>query len=120
MGPRILVVDDEDQVRSVLRVTLERQGYQVTEAADGDAATRAIESEEFDLVVTDLVMPTREGLETIRFVHGRYPDLPIIAISAPANRDYLRAAVNFGAQRTFTKPFSLSDVSQAIRELLAA
>jgi CheY-like chemotaxis protein len=120
MPQRILVVDDEAAVREVLRTMLERNGYEVTEAEDGDAAIRAVDADDFDLVVTDLVMPSREGLETIRSIRSRHPALPIIAISAPANRDYLRAAENFGAQRTFTKPFSLAAVSEAVRDLLAA
>jgi CheY-like chemotaxis protein len=120
MAQRILVVDDEMAVRSLLRAMLERNGYDVTEAVDGDEAIREVEASEFDLIVTDLVMPSREGLETIRAIRSRYPSLPIIAISAPANRDYLRAAENFGAQRTFTKPFSLAAVSEAVRDLLAA
>ncbi len=120
MSHRILVVDDEPAVRDVLRTMLEKHGYTVTEAGDGAQAARALTDASFDLVVTDIVMPEREGLETIRFIRRDFPHIRIIAISAPSNKDYLRAAERFGAERTFTKPFSLSELATSVRDLLAA
>jgi CheY-like chemotaxis protein len=120
VAKHILVVDDEPAIRRVLAASLRRAGYEVTEAGDGAEAARVMEVERFDLVVTDIVMPEREGLETIQLIRRDHPGTQIIAISAPSNDDYLRAARSFGAARTFRKPFSLSDVTDAVAELLAS
>lgn len=120
MSKHILVVDDEPAIRRVLAASLRRAGYEVAEAGDGAEAARVLDRQPFDLVVTDIVMPEREGLETIQLIRRDHPDTRIIAISAPSNDDYLRAARSFGAARTFRKPFSLADVTDAVAELLAS
>jgi CheY-like chemotaxis protein len=80
----ILVIDDDQQARSVVRRTLERAGYVVVEAGDGEEGTRLALELEPALVVTDIIMPNKEGLEVIRELHDQLRQLPIIAMPAAA------------------------------------
>ena len=103
---RILLVDDDQQVREMLKLTLERAGHVVTEANDGTQAVAFYKPESFDLVVTDIVMPEKEGIETIMELRGMNPSVHIIAISGGGRispEDYLKWARRFGVQHTFTK-----------------
>lgn len=122
MGARILVIDDDKQVRLLIRRMLESGGYTVEEATDGDEGMKMYMREPHDLVITDLIMPDKEGLETIRDLRRFNPDIKIIAISGggslPAN-NYLRMAESFGAQRTLNKPFRTEDILDSVRELLS-
>jgi CheY-like chemotaxis protein len=119
MSRHILIVDDESMVRDVLRRKLESCGYDVREAANGDEALRVLESATFDLVVTDIVMPGRDGLEMICYLRKQRPGVKVIAISAPSNDLFLQSAAGLGAARTFEKPLKLSELAAAIDELLA-
>jgi DNA-binding response OmpR family regulator len=118
---RILVVDDDDQVRTMLRITLEREGYEVEEAPDGQVAISLYHQQAVDLVITDIVMPEKEGIETIMELRRSNPDVKIIAISGGGRvnpEDYLRWAGKFGAQRSFTKPVDRVELLAAVCELL--
>jgi len=118
---RILVVDDDDEIRSLLRAVLTRHGYEVTEAANGLIAIRLLKREAFDIVITDLVMPDKEGLETIQEIVRDFPYTPVIAISGWAREgphSYLRVAEQFGASYTFTKPLDFGGMLAAIKTLL--
>lgn len=119
MPPSILIVDDDAPVRSVLRRKLEQCNYDICEAADGNEAIRALESTKFDLVITDIIMPEKDGIETICFLRLKQPDVKIIAISAPSNQLFLESARGLGAERVFTKPLKLSELAEAVQELLA-
>ena len=79
--PRILIIDDERQIRELLRDILEDAGYDVAEAADGQEAIKIQRGEPADLIITDLIMPEKEGIETIRELKQSYPDVRIIAMS---------------------------------------
>ena len=119
---RILVVDDDQGLRRTLRVVLEAAGYDVTEAADGNAALRLYAQEGADLVLVDLFMPERDGLEVIRALRVAIPRPQLVAMSSGGRRgqiEFLRTAAAFGAARTFRKPFEARDLLVAIRELLA-
>jgi CheY-like chemotaxis protein len=119
---RILVVDDDDQIRSMLRLTLEREGYEVLEAGDGNQALATYSAEPTDLVIMDIVMPEKEGIETIMDLRRQYGDVKIIAISGGGRvnpEDYLRWARTFGVQHTFTKPVDRSRLLAAVNELMA-
>ena len=105
-APRILVADDEAGVRGFLRAVLEEGGYQVTEAADGKQALQQARAGQVDLVITDLVMPTQEGIETIRGLRKEMPGIGIIAITGKAEEPYLRMAQMLGADAVLTKPVS--------------
>lgn len=119
MSHSILVADDEPDVRNVLRRKLEHCGYHVCEAADGKEAQRAFEAADFDVVITDIIMPEADGIETITFLRRHHPEVKIIAISAPSNQLFLDSAKGLGAARVFAKPFRLEEIATAIEELLA-
>ena len=101
---RILVVDDEEGVRGFLRTVLEVAGYDVLEAADGKQALLVVQAAPVDLVITDLVMPEQEGIETVRALRRDYPSVGIIVISGAAGGPYLRVAETLGAHAALPKP----------------
>ncbi len=117
----ILVIDDEDQVRTMLQQALEREGYQVLDARDGKEGIKLFKENKTDLIITDLIMPDKEGLETITELRRDFPEVKIIAISGGGHVDpesYLTIAKKMGASRTLPKPFDLEELLAAVRELL--
>ena len=78
---RILIIDDEDDLRATLRQMLEQDGHEVSEAANGAHGLELYEKDSPDLIITDVIMPKKEGVETIIALHRSAPNLPIIAIS---------------------------------------
>jgi CheY-like chemotaxis protein len=117
----ILLVEDDESLRSLLRISLERMGNAVTEARDGKEALALFKQGPVNLVITDLVMPEKEGLETIRELRRGHPELKIIAMSGGGRadaRDILKMAKLFGATAVFRKPFSLADLRKAVAKLL--
>lgn len=117
---RVLVIDDDIQIRNMLREFLTRNGYDAVVAGDGSAATELLREGLVDLVITDVVMPNKEGLETIREIRADHPDMKIIAISGGGKigpQSYLDLARRFGAVYTFTKPLDLAAVMEAVRDL---
>lgn len=120
--PRILVIDDEPEITEVLRDALEAAGYDVLIAQDGDAGIALCRQSQIDLVLTDIVMPHRDGIETIIELRRLFPSLKIIAMSGGGTLrtpEYLRAAALLGSTRTISKPFALRDVVEAVDETLA-
>jgi DNA-binding response OmpR family regulator len=118
----ILVVEDDDQFREMIRAVLEQAGYEVRIAEDGEKALRLLRQQAADLVVTDIVMPNKEGLETIIELRKSFCEVKIIGISGAGGegpRSYLRMAERLGADRTFTKPLNLPQFLDAVRELSA-
>ncbi len=119
--PKILLVDDEEMTREMLRHALELRGYEVVEAGNGEEALKLNRTDPCPLVITDILMPDKEGLETIMDLRREFPDSKIIAISgggAVGRIDYLEAAQKFGAQATFQKPFELAKLFAAVESLL--
>jgi len=120
---RILVIDDEREIREMLRDLLRTQGYEVMTAANGHAATRLQQEDPADLVITDIFMPEKEGIETILDLQTAWPGLKIIAISGGGgdyNVDYLAAARQLGAVHSISKPFQLDELLAAVRDALRA
>ena len=118
---RILLIDDDPTLRRALRISLEKSGYEVLEAGEGYAGIAMFKARPADLVITDLIMPDMEGVETIQLLKKLNPHLPIIAISGGGRGmpdDYLRFAHTFGAARSFIKPFEFSVLGEAIAALL--
>ena len=118
----ILVIDDDPDVRSMLADLLQRAGYEVVQGSDGRAAMEVLCRRPIDLIITDIIMPEKEGIETIQELRQVFPEVKIIAISgggriSPYN--YLSLAKAFGAQRIFEKPFVNDEIIQAVQELLA-
>lgn len=119
---RILVVEDDDQVRRLIDQMLRRAGHEVICAGDGTAALRAFERHAFDLIITDLIMPEMEGMQTIRELRKKDRQIPLIAMSGGGRMnadDYLDTARIIGADRTFRKPFTRDALLTAVDELLA-
>jgi CheY-like chemotaxis protein len=119
---RVLVLDDEDEVRSVLMRALQRAGHEVLEAADGREGLDVVRTQAIDLVVTDLVMPEVDGLEFMRELARRRPGIPVIAISGGGvwdARSLLEVAGALGALRTLSKPFELDAFLSLVAEALA-
>jgi len=117
MSDRILIVDDEDVVRRVLRNKLEACGFEVYEAGDGNKALTYLAETCFDLIITDVLMPGKDGLGLLMQLRRDKVDIPVIAIPA-AEPLYLDNAEHFGAIRTFSKPFGVNDVAAAVKEIL--
>ncbi len=118
---RILVVDDEDLVRETLCNMLEDVGYEIVEAANGVEALHVFDEIEVDLVITDIFMPEKEGLETIAELRQRKPDVKVVAISGgggDGKMDYLEFAKRFGARSILTKPFLREDVLRVVSAVL--
>lgn len=101
----ILVVDDDNVVRDVLRTILEEASYKVTTAGDGAEALRLIDGWRPSAVVTDIVMPGEEGLRLIFEARRSHPDLPIVAMSGARSGAYLCLAEKLGANAILAKPF---------------
>lgn len=118
---RILIIDDDRQVREMLRFRLEGEGYEIEEAADGASGLTLFQKKEFLLVITDLIMAGMEGVETIRKLKALKRDLKIIAISGGGRgdpADYLKIAKGMGADRTFSKPVDWEEMLAAVKELI--
>lgn len=117
---RILVVDDDAGVRDVLKSMLEMAGYSVSVAENGKEAMRALRVEGADLILTDLVMPEQEGIETIKALRQEYPSLKVIAMSGAFGGDYLRIASYLGAHGTLPKPIQMDALLKLVAEVLEA
>jgi DNA-binding NtrC family response regulator len=120
---RILVIDDEREIREMLRDLLRTQGYEVMTAANGTAAARLQQQQPADLVITDIFMPEKEGIETILELQTAWPGLKIIAISGGGgdyNVDYLAAARHLGAVHSLSKPFDREALLSTVRQLLGS
>ena len=118
---RILIVDDDEQILHLLRAILEQEGYAVDAVTDGYAALAAFNPDIHDLVITDIVMPGKEGIETIMELRALRPDVPVIAISGGGRigaEDYLSWVRRCGVRHTFTKPLSRTDLLAAVEELV--
>lgn len=118
----ILVVDDDPTVRIIAAEILTAAGHEVVEAEDGDEALRQVAATPFDLVVLDMLMPNKDGLETIAELRGRRPRLRILAISSGGRMDpgqLLRMALVFGADETMVKPLHRDALLETVSRLLA-
>jgi two-component system cell cycle response regulator CpdR len=119
MAQSILLAEDEETIRLLVRRTLEQAGYSVCEAADGREAIRALSCVPFDLLITDIVMPGADGIETILHARKLMPRIQIIAISGCGSRElFLDDASSLGATRTISKPFRPTELLQVVKELL--
>ena len=120
--PKILVIDDDEQVRALLYEILDRAGFEVVEAANGLEGVNAYRRAPTDLIITDLIMPEKEGVETILELRGEFPSVRIVAISGGGRngaQDYLSIAARLGARRVVAKPFSRQEILDAVQAALA-
>ena len=116
--PRVLVVDDDSGVREFLGRVLTRAGYDVLFAADGEEGLARIEREAVHLVITDLVMPQRDGLEVVKLLRSRFGGVRIIAISGAFGGEFLKAASILGADFAFPKPVDPERLLPAVQKLI--
>ena len=118
---RIIVIDDDPQFRRMLGITLEKSGYEVRIAESGSKGLEMLRERTADLVVTDLIMPDKEGIETIRDLRSEFPDIKIIAVSGGwrvGSQVNLDTAEQLGAGRSFAKPFDMKVFLDAVRQIL--
>jgi DNA-binding response OmpR family regulator len=118
---RVLIIEDDQVFRQTLRMALEEAGHEVVEAGNGREGLRIGASKTFDLIITDILMPDVEGLETIREFRKLIPTAKILAISGGGRNtpdSYLSIAKKLGADLTLSKPFGKSELLVAIDTLL--
>ena len=115
----VVVADDEPAIRSLLRKILAAEGYTVLEAKDGKDAVRQIESENADLLITDLAMPEQESIETIRNLRRKRPRLRIIAMSGVFAGPILRSAEALGADASLAKPVQADALLETVHRVMA-
>jgi CheY-like chemotaxis protein len=120
---RILIVDDDEQIRKLSATVLERAGFETTSASGGAEALRLYADRPADVVLCDLYMPGKDGLETIRELRQQFPEVKIVAMSGGgslASGAALRFARNLGARELLPKPFSPEDLLLAVQRLVDA
>ena len=118
---RILVIDDDIQVLNVLHFALVHEGYDVLKASNGKEGIKLYREDPVDLIITDLIMPEKEGIETIRELTSEFPNVKIIAISGGGRigpADYLNMAKVLGAKRTLAKPIERDELVKTVKEVL--
>jgi DNA-binding NtrC family response regulator len=119
---RILVVDDQDDIREVVSEMLVLEGHEVRAVPNGRMGLEACSAESFDVVITDIIMPGSPGLDMILELRSRHPDVRIVAMSGggQAGPDgFLRTAERLGATATIAKPFTCDQLVQAVQTALA-
>jgi len=122
MTKSILVIDDDEAMRSTVRKILEREGYEVREARDGQEGLRLFRERPADVVVTDLIMPGKEGMETIVELREEAPDARILVVSGAGTMlldSTLSDAEAIGADASLPKPFTVDQLRKAVAALLA-
>lgn len=120
---RILVIDDEELARFTIREILETADFEVDEAENGRVGVDKQKATPFDLIITDIIMPEKEGVETIIDLKQDFPDLKIIAISGGGrtrNLDFLKLSERFGAAKILAKPFTEGQLLEAVNDVLAS
>jgi len=116
---KILIIDDDDRIRDLFRLWLERAGFIVYEAENGKKGVLVQQTHPVDLLICDLIMPVQEGIETITQFRDDYPEIGIIAISGGGKigpDSYLAVAEQLGAWRVFTKPLDMPLIIETIKE----
>jgi len=121
--PSVLIVDDEHQVRQLIRETLELAGYDVEEACDGKEGLERYRTKPADLVIMDVLMPDQDGLESIMTLHREFPQSRVIAITGGSDTigilNFLDVAKMLGARRTLKKPFDVKTLVDVVAEELS-
>jgi CheY-like chemotaxis protein len=112
---RILVVDDEPNIRTMFQEALERAGYQVTTAASGADALGLARKERFDLAFLDIKMPGLNGVETLKALKELNPEVNVVMITGYASEDLVAASLDSGAFVCLTKPFGIAQILEVVR-----
>ena len=119
---RILVVEDNEDLRLIIKDILEDAGHDISQACDGAEVEEILSIQPVDLVLTDIIMPEQEGIQTIIRLRKQFPDLKIIGMSGGGSLGnaeyYLEMAQEFGANAALQKPFSKTQLIETIQELI--
>lgn len=120
MNEKILVIDDSPTLRKLLRFYLKKRGYSVNEANNGEAGLQVIAREMFDLIILDMNMPVKGGLEVLETLKKdkKYFSIPILILSADKEEESKAAGIAFGASYYLTKPFKPEEVIARIEDIL--
>lgn len=116
----ILIIEDDKQLRLMLRLHLEKRGFIVNECDNGNCGINFVKNNTVDLIITDIFMPEKDGMVTISEIKKLRPEIKVIAISGGApggNLDFLPVAKSIGADVTINKPFSIDELINAINSL---
>lgn len=118
---KILLVDDEDAIRSMVRAVLMQGNRSFSEAANGREAQALLDAEEYDLVISDVIMPDCDGIELVMAIRRKLPDIPVIMMSGGGRVNashYLDLAEKLGAISVFEKPFNTAELRSKVIEIL--
>jgi len=129
---RILLIDDESDIRDSVAAVLKREGFEVTTTENAETGIQALSDQEFDLVISDIIMPGMDGAKAIRNIRDINPNIRILAISGGGNLGptsyqpdaitttaYLQAATEAGANGILTKPFQRADIVNAVQQAMS-
>ncbi|MCK5153676.1 MAG: response regulator [Spirochaetales bacterium] len=119
--PTVMIVDDEELIRNMIHKSLLRIGYKVLEAENGKKAMKLVAEENIDLIIADLVMPEKGGLELIMELNTNYPDIKKIAISGkiPVENESIHGLTEeFGVEAVFSKPLEIFDLLKVVKSLV--
>lgn len=116
--PRVLVVDDDLEIRKLLREALEEAGFEVDVARDGAEGLAQYRRQRADVVITDILMPKRSGIELVSSLLRDDRYVQIIAMSGVVGERFLEAGIELGVKRVFAKPVNVDDLVNAVRELV--
>ncbi len=117
MKRKILIVDDEEMIRRLLRILLDKLGYEVKEAADGEQAIEELEKDDFDLLICDVLMPKKDGWEVIKEARSKSKTmhLPVILLKAKNEDTDVFKGYDLGANYYMTKPFTKAQLLYGLR-----
>src|SRR6266540_2027405 len=118
---RILVIDDQEPIRRVVRRALEQDGHEVFDATDGEVGMEILESQSFHIVITDIFMPGQDGIVTLRQIRKRFPAVKVIVISGGDSSgmlDLRQDAELLGAVKSLRKPFTTREIVESVQAVL--
>ncbi len=118
---QILVIDDDPQIRSLVKRRLEKDGYSVWEAVHGKEALKILDEKEIDLAIVDIIMPEKGGIETLMEFKNKHPRLKTVVISGKVDTEadsFTMLIKQFGSQTILTKPFELDKLVLTVEKLL--
>ena len=115
---KILIVDDEKSIRKTFRILIEKEGYSVSTAENAIQALQLIEDEDYDLIITDTIMPQMSGLELTKIIRKTNPIVPIIVITGEPTLENKQIASEFKATEYMPKPIKIDDLFTTIENML--
>lgn len=113
----VLIVDDEEEIRSVLTEALQAEGRKILQASNGLEALRWVESVPVDLVILDLMMPEMDGAETFRRLHKAYPELPVVIVTAYTESDLMVKVIEIGPFTVISKPVDVHKLRKVVDQI---